>query len=161
MASCLSDTRLVEAWPTVTRWPLSVISSRPDGFQIQVGRHVDLLLANSYPARHTLVENQPLTQKIARTTGLGVETNCAGLRSLASDRPTTANAEEPIRVVGFVGERTGLLTRRIGNPSLSGVECGFPAITEPLLDDDYFPHGYILRRTATQLVRIGARRGAG
>jgi len=50
-----------------------------------------------------LVENQPLTQKIARTTGLGVETNCAGLQSLASDRPTTANAEEPIRAVGFVG----------------------------------------------------------
>jgi len=31
-----------------------------------------------------LVENQPLTQKIARTTGLGVETNCAGLRRLAA-----------------------------------------------------------------------------
>ena len=34
VASCLSDTRLVEAWPTVTRWPLSVINSRPDGFPI-------------------------------------------------------------------------------------------------------------------------------
>jgi hypothetical protein len=27
--------------------------------------------------------------------------------------------------------RSGLLTKQIGNPSLSGVESGFPAITEP------------------------------
>ena len=32
----------------------------------------------------------------------------------------------------------GLLTWRIGNPSHSGMESGFPAITEPLLDCDHF-----------------------
>jgi hypothetical protein len=34
--------------------------------------------------------------------------------------------------------RAGWLTRRIGNPPFSGAESGFAAITEPLLDDDYF-----------------------
>jgi hypothetical protein len=56
---------------------------------------------------------------------------------LASDRPTTANAEEPIRVVGGRAD-PGLLTRQIGNPSLSGVEPSYRAITEPRLDHDYF-----------------------
>jgi hypothetical protein len=32
-----------------------------------------------------------------------------------------------------------LLTGRIGNPSLSGVESGFRVITERLPEDDYFP----------------------
>ena len=34
---------------------------------------------------------------------------------------------------------SGLLTTGIGNPYPSGAESGFPAITEPLLDHDYFP----------------------
>jgi hypothetical protein len=32
----------------------------------------------------------------------------------------------------------GLLTSRIGNTSLPRLESGFPAITEPLLDHDYY-----------------------
>jgi hypothetical protein len=33
---------------------------------------------------------------------------------------------------------SGLLTSRIGNPSLSRLESGFPAVTEPPLDHDYY-----------------------
>ena len=54
-----------------------------------------------------------------------------------------------------------LLTTRIGNPSLSVVESGFPAITQPQPDHDCFPHDYELGRTANPLLRIVARRGAG
>ena len=43
-----------------------------------------------------------------------------------------------------------LLTTRIGNPSLSAVESGFLAITQPQPDHDYFPHEYGLGRTATR-----------
>ena len=50
--------------------------------------------------------------------------------------------------------RASWLTRWKGNPSFSGAESGFAAITEPLLDHDYFSHDYVLGRTATPLVRI-------
>ena len=33
---------------------------------------------------------------------------------------------------------SGLLTGRIGNPSLSRLESGFPAVTEPPLEHDYY-----------------------
>ncbi len=36
-------------------------------------------------------------------------------------------------------ERPGLLTTRIGNPSLSAVESGLPTITKTLRERDYFP----------------------
>jgi hypothetical protein len=54
-----------------------------------------------------------------------------------------------------------LLTTRIGNSSLSGVESGFPVITEPLRDHDYFPYDYVLGRKGPHRLRLAARCGAG
>lgn len=59
--------------------------------------------------------------------------------------------EAIIRGAVEVAGNSGLLTSRIGNPSLSRLESGFPGITEPPLDHDYLSHGYVLGRTATQL----------
>jgi hypothetical protein len=60
-------------------------------------------------------------------------------RPWCSDPPTGSRLSGP-----------SLLTSWLGNPSLSGVKSGFPTITESPLDRDYFPHGYVLGRTATQ-----------
>ena len=73
----------------------------------------------------------------------------------------SANAENPFGSFASWASGPGFLTRRIGNPSPSGVESGFPAIPESLLDHHYFPHEYVLGRTATHLLCVAAHRAAG
>ena len=73
----------------------------------------------------------------------------------------SVNAESPFGSFASWASGPGFLTRRIGNPSPSGVESGFPAIPESLLDHHYFPHEYVLGRTATHLLCVAARRAAG
>jgi hypothetical protein len=62
---------------------------------------------------------------VARCTGLGA-------------RVGTAHGSLTSRL-----SRPWWLTRRIGNPSPLRVESGFPAIMEPLVHQDYFPHGFV------------------
>src|SRR5258708_37856574 len=52
-------------------------------------------------------------------------------------RPTTANAEDPFESLASRLSGPQSLTTWIGNPPPSGVESGFPAITEALPDHDY------------------------
>ena len=73
----------------------------------------------------------------------------------------SVNAESPFGSFASWASGPGFLTRRIGNPSPSGVESGFPAIPESLLDHHYFPHEYVLGRTATHLLCVAAHRAAG
>ena len=47
-----------------------------------------------------------------------------------------------------LAEFDAALTRRIGNPSLSGVKSGFPAIAEPPPNHDHFPHDHPVVQTA-------------